>query len=167
VDSAEKVRQRMAGELQPEEHVLYGSFSFRTGGVRKAMVGGAMGIAGALGAVAMATATSGKRTVPALSLTLPSRFYVGLTDQRLLVFSSGGAVVAKPKKLLHAFSLDQLAWLSDEMINGVAQAYRVSVGVVDTGVLNFEFPRLEVSAARTMVSQIKRSLPPALVEEEW
>ncbi|WP_194894518.1 hypothetical protein [Catenulispora pinisilvae] len=167
MDSVEKVRQRMAGQLQPEENVLYGCFSFRTGGVRKAMVGGALGIAGALGAAAMAAATSGKRTVPALSLTLPSRFYVGLTDQRLVIFSSGGAVVAKPKNLLHAYPLDRLAWLSDELVNGVAQAYRVSVGVVDTGVLNFEFPRFEVRDARTMASQIKRSLPPGSADEQW
>lgn len=157
----DRVRQRMAAELQPDEKVLFGTFGMRTGGVRKAMIGGALGVAGAVGAAVMAAASTSGPKVPATSLILPSRFFVVLTDQRLLVFSTGGAIVAKPKNVLYAYSRDQLAWVRDELIPGVAQAFRVSIGVADAGVLNFEFPRLEVSAARTMVSRIRKDMPDA------
>lgn len=164
----DRIRQRMAAELQPDEKVLYGTFGMRTGGVRKAMIGGALGIAGGVGAAAMAAATKSGPQVPATTLTLPSRFFVVLTDQRLLVFSTGGAIVAKPKNVLYTYSRDQLAWVSDELIPGVAQAFRVSLGITDAGVLNFEFPRLEVSAARTMVSRIRKDMPAAqqVIDEE-
>lgn len=160
--SVDKVRQRLAKELQPDERVLYSAFGLRTGGVRKAMIGGALGIAGAAGAVAMAAATTQNRAeVPATAVTLPARFFVGVTNQRLLVFSSGGAIVAKPKDILHSYAFDRIAWVSDELVEGVAMAYRVSVGVADVGVLNFEFPRLQVPDARPMVTRIKHEMPAA------
>ncbi|GLW75297.1 hypothetical protein Kpho02_75940 [Kitasatospora phosalacinea] len=99
--------------------------------------------------------------VPAAQLPLPGRFIVGLTNQRLMVFSIGGAFVAEPKKLLHSYALDQLAWISEpepEPVTGVAQALRVSVGVAGAGVLSFEFPRLQVAEARTTVRRIERDL---------
>lgn len=159
--SVDKIRQRVAADLQTDERLLYGAFGMRIGEVRKAMIGGALGIAGPAGAVAMAAGTRRSDAVPATSITLPSRFFVGLTTQRLLVFSSGGAIVAKPKDILHAYPRDQVAWVSDELIPGVAQAYRVSVGVADAGVLNFEFPRLEVGDARTLVVRIRNDMAEA------
>lgn len=158
---AEKVEKRLASELLPGEHVVYGVLGFRTGGVRKTMVGGALGIAGVAGAAAMGMATRrGGADVPATALPLPGRFIVGLTDQRLLVFSIGGVFVGKPRKLLHAFALDRIVWMSEpELITGVAQALRVSFGMAGEGVLRFEFPRLQVADARNMVNRIRRSLP--------
>ncbi|MER6334969.1 hypothetical protein ABT298_37885 [Streptomyces sp. NPDC001034] len=158
---ADKVEKRLAGELLPAERVLYGVLGFRTGGVRKTMVGGALGIGGVAGAAAMAMATTrGGADVPEAALQLPGRYIVGLTDQRLLVFSIGGVVVGKPRKLLHAFALDRILWVSEpELITGVAQALRVSLGVAEEGVLSFEFPRLQVPDARNMVNRIRRSLP--------
>ncbi len=157
----DKVRQRLTGELLPGEQVQYGILGFRIGGVRKTMVGGAAGIAGVAGAAAMAVVTSGADAgVPAAQLPLPGRIIVGLTDQRLMVFSIGGVFVAKPKKLLHSYALDQLAWISEpELIEGVAQALRVFIGVAGAGVLSFEFPRLQVAEARNMVRRIEKGMP--------
>ncbi|MET8560907.1 hypothetical protein ABZV75_10005 [Streptomyces flaveolus] len=157
----DKVRKRLAGELLPGEQVQYGILAFRIGGIRKTMIGGAAGIAGVAGAAAMTVATSGaKADVPAAQLPLPGRVIVGLTDQRLMVFSIGGVFVAKPKKLLHSYALDQLAWMSEpELITGVAQALRVFIGVAGAGVLSFEFPRLQVAEARNMVRRIERDMP--------
>jgi len=157
----DKVRQRLAGELLPEEQIHYGILAFRIGGVRKTMVGGAAGIAGVAGAAAVTVATGGAQAdAPAVQLPLPGRFIVGLTDQRLLVFSIGGFFVARPKKLLHSYALDRLAWMSEpELVTGVAQALRVFIGVTDAGVLGFEFPRLQVPEARTMLRRLERGIP--------
>ena len=159
METVEKIRQHMADDLQPQEKVLYGTFGMRVGEVRKAMIGGALGIVGAVGAVAVAATTRRAATVPGTSIQLPKRFYFGLTNQRLLVFAAGGALVAKPKDLLHSYSYEQVAWITDELIPGVAKAYRVSIGIVDTGVLNLEFARLQVADARPMVSRVRSDMP--------
>ncbi|RKE23533.1 hypothetical protein [Streptomyces sp. TLI_171] len=158
----EKVEQRLAGELLPGEQVLYGVLGFRIGGIRTTMIGGAAGIAGGAGIAAMTVATSGATAdVPAAQLPVPARSIVALTDQRLMVFSIGGLFVAKPKKILHSYALDQIAGIPEpELVPGAAQALRVHIGVAGAGVLAVEFPRLQVSEARNMVRRIERGMSP-------
>ncbi|MBM9506638.1 hypothetical protein [Actinacidiphila acididurans] len=157
----EKVERRLSGEALAGERVLYGVLAFRIGGVRRTMVGGAAGLAGVAGAAMAAAATRGRTAVPAAPLPVPGRVIVALTDQRLLVFSIGGAFVAKPKKLLYSIPFDAIAWLpKPELVPGAAQALRVQVGVSGEGILGFEFPRLKVNEGRNMINRLRRALPP-------
>ncbi|MFI1097518.1 hypothetical protein [Streptomyces sp. NPDC020917] len=163
----ERVQQRLTAEGAADERVLYGLLAFRIGGVRKTMVGGAAGIAGLAGAAAMAAAARGGRgTAPAVMLELPGRCILGLTGRRLLVYKIGGLFAAKPGKQLYAFTLDQVAWVSEpELVPGVAQALRVQIAIKGQGVLAVEFPRLMVNDGRNMINRLLRELPEEPAEQ--
>lgn len=163
----EKAERRMAGETLEGERVLYAVLAFKVGGVRRTMVGGAAGLGGALGAAMAAAATTRRAgAIPAVPLKVPGRMITVLTDHRLLVFSIGGAFVAKPRKLLYSVPLDRVGWLPEpELVPGAAQALVVRVGVLGEGVLGFEYPRLKVNDGRNLVNRLRRELPPQEAEE--
>ncbi|ATY11847.1 hypothetical protein CU254_16270 [Amycolatopsis sp. AA4] len=156
----EKAQSRLADDLVPGERVRYALIAFRPGGVRNTMIAGAAGIAGVAGAAGMALAARrGKAEAPEAPIAIPGRIILTLTTHRLATFTVGGIIRAAPGKLLHSWTLDQLAWVADPvLVPGVAQALRCSIGVTGTGVLGFEFPRLQVQEGRTMIARLAREL---------
>ncbi|MCC9307269.1 hypothetical protein LN042_09165 [Kitasatospora sp. RB6PN24] len=156
----EKVEARLAGNLMPDERVLHAVAAFRIGGVRSTMIGGAAGIGGLAGAAGMAlVARRGRTEVLQVPIRTPGRFILALTSQRFVLFTLGGFIRPAPGKLVHSWTLDRLAWVSDpELVPGVAQALRVQVGVAGEGILGFEFPRLNVQEGRSMIERLTREL---------
>lgn len=148
---AEKVQRLL---VEKGEQVHSATIAFRQGRARIYML--------AAGAAGAAMAAGQKTPPPGPSLDLPDRVIVALTDRRLLVYSLGGVLVARPKKVLYEFDRHDVVGIDQPVVEGsMAQVLRASVLIKDGAVLRIEFPLLSIDQGTTILQELARGIDQA------
>jgi len=155
----DKVVRRLGERLATDELVAHAVPAFHLGGPRE-IIKTSFRSSGWSVAAAVAGAIDGKDpSLQAASvLPMPQRCIISLTDQRLLIFSSG-FFVNTPVKLVHNVAVGDVAWVGEPAPDGrVVKSERVIVGLAGGSLLGWEFPRMVIVQGRALIADLGRQV---------
>jgi hypothetical protein len=144
VDWARKINKHCGDALYPGEQIAAGTVVQPSGTIGRQV---AFGVGGVVGAVAAEKLGKGQNAATARgghAAAFPrAQTVLGLSSNRLLVFSHG-AMSGRPKELVHAVPLDEIAEMT---IDRNKVSYTVGVTFKDGSAVSYEAVKLAKPAA--------------------